>query len=144
MLRFDLCAFCSAAGQSVINLIPHQRENCGDQCWSIGLFKAYHRPGRHMPPLELLHTCRGQTTYTRRSLNKIILNNTPALGFLPSGMFPPDADRLHRTSGMGSPPTRHWKTTDRPATTVWFCGPRIRNGFTVEGNGEGVEKREKC
>lgn len=49
----------------------------------------------------------------------------------PKGMFPPDAVLRHRTSGNGSPPTRHWKITELPLTTVWFCGPRMRNGFTV-------------
>ena len=50
----------------------------------------------------------------------------------PNGIFPPEAVRLHNTSGNGSPPTRHWNITELPVTAVWFCGPRIRNGFTVE------------
>lgn len=48
-----------------------------------------------------------------------------------SGMFPPDADRRQRTSGTGSPPTRHWNVTELPTTAVWFTGPRIKNGLTV-------------
>lgn len=55
-----------------------------------------------------------------------------ALQYVPSGMLPPEADLRHRTSGNGSPPTRHWNTTELPATTVWSWGPRIRNGFTVK------------
>lgn len=46
-------------------------------------------------------------------------------------MFPPVLDRRQRTSGWGSPPTRHWNITELPITAVWFCGPRMRNGFTV-------------
>jgi hypothetical protein len=49
-------------------------------------------------------------------------------------MLPPDAVRLHKTSGKGSPPTRHWKITDDPVTVVWFWGPRIKNGLTVKKN----------
>lgn len=33
--------------------------------------------------------------------NKMKISN------LRNGMLPPDAERLHKTSGTGSPPTRH-------------------------------------
>lgn len=49
---------------------------------------------------------------------------------LRSGILPPEAVRRHRTSGRGSPPMRHWKTTELPTTAVWFWGPRMRNGRT--------------
>lgn len=37
---------------------------------------------------------------------------------LPKGILPPDAVRNHKTSGIGSPPTRQGKVTDVPSKTI--------------------------
>lgn len=70
--------------------------------------------------------------YQAESFTESRLSNNNKLCSLPSGIFPPEAERRHNTSGMGSPPTRHWNVTEAPSTTTWLCGPRIRNGFTME------------
>lgn len=59
--------------------------------------------------------------------------------YSPNGILPPEAVLRHRTSGNGSPPTRHWNVTELPTTVVWFCGPRIKNGLTVTIYGNSLE-----
>lgn len=37
----------------------------------------------------------------------ILFNECVYKMYVPNGILPPDALRLHKTSGKGSPPTRH-------------------------------------
>lgn len=72
----------------------------------------------------------GWSKWPRTTLSCLQERGVDEILNLPSGIFPPDAERRHSTSGIGSPPTRHWNVTEAPSTTTWLWGPRIRNGFT--------------
>jgi len=62
---------------------------------------------------------------------------------LPKGILPPEAVLSHRTSGMGSPPTRQGKVTEAPSKTVWSWGPRMMYGLTaMEIANRGNDKRQ--
>ena len=102
----------------------YRLHGCSYLQWTVNVAEAVTVPTALSASQLYSPSSSGMTASTRRLRSSSIWT-------LPRGIFPPPAVLLQRTSGTGSPPTRHWNSTLPPASVTASWGPRIRNGFTV-------------